>query len=1600
MNAKLFRLVFSKHLGMRVPVGEGAPARDGKTSSGKRARRTSAALAIVALAAGTPACANPTDPTVTNGQASFGTQGNTLTIINSPNAIINWKGFSIGRDEITRFIQQNSSSAVLNRVVGQNPSSILGALQSNGRVFLINPNGILFGQGARIDVAGLVASSLNLTDQDFLAGRLRFLETPGAGGIVNQGAITTPSGGQVYLVAPNVENNGIITTPQGEIILAAGKSVELVNPGTPNISVQISAPDNQAVNVGRLVAQGGSIGIYAGLVWQRGSVNATSAVAEGGRIFLRGSQSVELAAGSGTEASGAAGGGQVVVSSGESTTVAAGASIEANASQMGDGGKVKVWSDGSTQFDGNVAARGGEQSGNGGFAETSGQHIVIGDTARVDTRATNGKAGTWLIDPIDFTIAASGGDISGATLSANLAGGSVLIQSSTGFDATGSGDINVDDSVSWSANNLTLVAAHDININAVMTVADTSSLTLNAATPNGTDAALAGGMVRVGFNPDGSFKGRVDSPGRSGVGFLTINGNDYFVLNGTGYTVVNVLGGAGSTTGTDLQGINGNLSGFYALGSDIDASATAGWNAGAGFTPVGNGRTAFTGVFDGLGHTISNLTINRPTESHVGLFGYSAGGSVRNVGLEGSSVVGQVSVGGLVGYNSLGTVSNSYVTGSVSGGASSSSIGGLVGGNYGAIGDSHAAAAVNGGDGSYYIGGLAGLSNGAISNSHATGAVTAGNSSRQVGGLIGMATGGSSTISSSYAMGAVTAGTDSWNLGGLAGELTSNATITGSYATGAVSGGDNVYSIGGLVGNVGGSGIVVDSFATGSVIGGPNADRVGGLVGQSEGSIAASYSTGYVSGGAGASKLGGLAGADYGTISNSFWDTETSGQGTSAGGTGLTTAQMMQSSSYGGWDFNSTWAAVNGTSFPYQQRLFSGGVQVASGTVGGYIPTGQQAALSIDGTGYGSYSIGANGFYYVALPAGTASAGQQVRVSLANGAQSGAYVGTAEAGQNTGLDFNVGELLNAGTLSLANSIIGLALHNTGTINLGGALTFSGLFTNDGTLNVTAGVNVFNGGLIQNSGNLNLDGGSIQANLVLAGGNANINSGTFTAVGTTHIGGLGTLSLNGGTYNTGTNNDIDVSGTFNWGNGTLAGTGGAIVVGAIGQMSLTGGGGADRAFDGRTLSNNGSVTLKMDPDSYLVLMNGGNITNQAQFNITANGIPMMAGEGAGIAAGGAAGIFTNNGTLTKNGLGDGYINVAFDNNNTVIASAGLLDITNGGTHLGGSFAGNGGTVEFMGGTHTFNGANAFSGNITLSGGSFAGTGTITNGGSFDIQSDTVTAPAIVNNGTVTKSAGTGSVVFNGSFANVGTVNANSGTLDFAAGYSQSAGTTTMRGGNISGNVALNGGVFNGAGTVTGNVNHAAGTVSPGFSPGRINIAGDYTQGPGGTLAIELGGLVAGTQYDVLNIGGSAALGGTLNVSYYGAFTAAAGASFTPINAASVTGAFATVNVPPASGLSAAYDSNSMRLAGMPIPPLLLPPPPPLVPPSLPVPEAVIDLRQAAPAYTAPGQYAARQTGIDELSSAILAGADPSLITEPTAAGPNNKERSDETRLICK
>jgi filamentous hemagglutinin family protein len=367
--------------------------------------------------------ANPQGAKVVNGQATITSHGNTLVIKNTPGAIINWQSFSIGAGQITDFVQQSVNSAILNRVVGVDPSVILGTLESNGHVFLVNPNGVVFGKGATVDAAGLVVSSLNITDQDFKNGTLRFVGSDAAGDISVAGVLHS-SDGDVYLIAPNVTNTGSITATNGAVVLAAGQDVEILGSGLTDIQFNVQNKGNTAINLGQI--NGDAVGIFAGTLTQAGGVNATTATVTGGKVVLSALGDVSLASGSSTAADNAAGsGGSIAIQSvGGNISVASGASISASGAS---GGAITLLANGgSDSVTGSVAASG--TLGLGGTVDILGQSVTLGSTAAVDASGNTG-GGQLVV----------GGLAKSATLlqssATSVAAGAIL-----SADATGSGD--------------------------------------------------------------------------------------------------------------------------------------------------------------------------------------------------------------------------------------------------------------------------------------------------------------------------------------------------------------------------------------------------------------------------------------------------------------------------------------------------------------------------------------------------------------------------------------------------------------------------------------------------------------------------------------------------------------------------------------------------------------------------------------------------------------------------------------------------------------------------------------------------------------------------------------------------------------------------------------------------------------------------------------------------------------------------------------------------------------------------------------------------------------------------------------------------------
>ncbi|MDB5948121.1 MAG: hypothetical protein JWQ33_3147, partial [Ramlibacter sp.] len=315
-------------------------ARTLRPSASARHPLSAAIAAAFVTAAGSAGAELPTGAAVVSGTAGIASNGNAMTITNSPNAIINWKNFSIGARNGVRFDQQNAASQVLNRVVGNDPSSILGSLSSNGGVWLVNPHGVLFGANARIDVGGLVASTLGISNEDFLGGRFRFEGTTPLGGqVLNQGAINTTFGGRVWLMGDSVRNEGLIQTPGGNIVLAAGRSIELVDSGIPNVTVRVTAPENEALNLGSLIASGnGSIDIHGGIVNQQGIVRADSVGTDAaGHVVIKAQGDVKLGDASMTSASntGAGAAGTVLVESATGTSLVSGQAAATSSSAKG-----------------------------------------------------------------------------------------------------------------------------------------------------------------------------------------------------------------------------------------------------------------------------------------------------------------------------------------------------------------------------------------------------------------------------------------------------------------------------------------------------------------------------------------------------------------------------------------------------------------------------------------------------------------------------------------------------------------------------------------------------------------------------------------------------------------------------------------------------------------------------------------------------------------------------------------------------------------------------------------------------------------------------------------------------------------------------------------------------------------------------------------------------------------------------------------------------------------------------------------------------------------------------------------------------------------
>lgn len=573
-------------------------------------KKFAATTAILATLSSGEVLAMPQDGTVVAGNATITQNAGSMSINQSTDKVaINWQSFNIGANEKVAFNQPTSHSVALNRIIGNNASDIYGQLTANGKVFLVNPNGVLFAPGSEVNVGGLVASTLGISDADFLRGNYSFKGDNGIGTVVNQGTLSAKDGNYIVLVGTKVNNSGNIIANGGTAALVAGGQVFLDSPGDGmvNLVVNQAAVDAAVNNSGTIQANGGqalltgraSGDLLFSVINNTGMIAAKSVHEQNGVIILDGGTSgsvqvsgvldasgqeagqsggtvkilgekVSILGSTEVDASGTVGGGQILIGgnlqgSGPeqhavSVSMEKSAVIKADATTQGNGGKVILWSDEDTRFHGAISAKGGINGGNGGLVETSGKQYLAAD-GNVTVAAPKGQGGTWLLDPRNVTIQATGQSVSGGTyvptgdsaivdvnsINTALSGGSnVLI--TTGDTGTQDGNITV-------ASNITKTGANE----ATLTLSAANNIIVKA----NTGITASDGKLNVNFDADadGKYGGAIQMQGGSSI--VTHGGN--IAMYGQGD---NVAGYARSITtamdgiqllGTTLNSGSGNI---------------------------------------------------------------------------------------------------------------------------------------------------------------------------------------------------------------------------------------------------------------------------------------------------------------------------------------------------------------------------------------------------------------------------------------------------------------------------------------------------------------------------------------------------------------------------------------------------------------------------------------------------------------------------------------------------------------------------------------------------------------------------------------------------------------------------------------------------------------------------------------------------------------------------------------------------------------------------------------------------------------------------------------------------------------------------------
>ncbi|WP_168171090.1 filamentous hemagglutinin N-terminal domain-containing protein [Rhodanobacter sp. B05] len=1425
-------------------------------------------LAIGSIAfSGEALAGGPTGGVVVGGSGNIAQSGN-QTVINqiSQRLALNWDTFNLKSNESVLFNQPSRSAVALNRILDQNPSQIFGKINSNGQVFLINTHGIIFGATAQMNVGGLMASTLDLTPKDFLAGNYNLNVVGGGAGIVNHGLIQASSGGSISLIGGSVLNDGLILANYGTINLDGADHAVLDFDGNGLINIQITgelkqrldAREAAVTNKGTLQADGGTVvlqasaarDLFTSLVNNSGVIDASGISTDGGVVRLVGnggnvenSGSIDVSGVHGgtaqllsdqnvgitgsIDASGTHGGGNIRVGGGWQggeglqtaavTYVGSEAKLNADATQSGNGGSVVVWGNNGNNFFGNISARGGVIGGNGGQVETS-AHNGLNVQGQVDASAPSGNAGTWLLDPWNVSIVTSGGtltspftatadsSINASAINGALTGTNVFVF--TGSTGTSNGDITVNAPISATsgANNaLYLEAAGSIFLNAGISSDGTNALQVNLW------ANYGGAAAGTTYSSNAScVLSCVVTVGNTASAAITTSGGNVDIETGTGGGAVSIGNGANiGSINTGGGTLTVNATGIAEGSAGSIAAGAATFNAGAGVITLDNTSNNFTGAVSLNNSGANNVTLNNGTNALS--LGISAVGT------------------GTLTVNGKGITQTGAITQAASAGMATFNAG--------------------------------------------AGPIALGNVGNNFSGVVSLSNSGASAVNlnnggHALALGTVNVGSGAFTLSNYNNTLALDGNITTS---------GSAISLGGAGGTVslGVPSITIDTTGASTVAAGANIGFLGTLDGASN--LILTAGTG------GAASFGGTVGAATPLTSLT---TNAGGGTTLVGNVHTTGAQTYNNAvTLGGNDTlaGTTVSLAGGVTGAGNSLTITGNTTL--GTANGL------SALTVSGTSLLNGNVTTTGTqtYTGAVTLGGNDTLAGTNVSLAGGVTGANNSLTITGNTTLGTASGLSALTVSGTSLLNGSVT-----TTGTQTYTGAVTLGGNDTLAGTtVSLAGGVTGANNSLTI-TGNTTLGTASGLSALTVSGTsllNGSVTTtGTQTYTGAVTLGGNDTLagtnvSLAGGV--TGAGNSLTITGNTTL--GTASGLSALTVSGTSllnGSVTTTGA----QTYNGAVLLGSGIALQATNGNvGFGSTVDNAGATAEALTVNAANGLVSFAGAVGGGSNGALSGLTTNSKTFSANALN--------------IGSGGLsVTTTGGGIGQGGGaftvtgtsfFSAGGGALALTNGNNDFTGAVTATGtgvsifdknNLDVAGVTDNGNGNVnlTAGGTLTLPASAINAGTgaltLVSNGgslatSGALSGGTVSLTGSGGITLAGSVTA-SNTLQLASAntpISQTAGILTVSSttsvGAGSGAITLNGpNAFTGAVSLTG------GTT-------QITNSGALKLGSLSTGALTATSLVGGVNLGQGTVGGALVATAAGDITETGALGVSGASSFT-------------------------------------------------------------------------------------------------------------------------